>query len=375
MLKYITLFAALGAVVLAQDSLMDDLLLEQEMQLPCTPKPCVPICKPVTKYVSYGSFKLPYTENVCVDDKACLTTNAKCIATLQAAMKAAEAAEKDMIAKAKLANSAKATKANKDAAAAAKKVEEAKAKAALDAGKAAFEVAEKETATAKAALARAEAAFKAKDAVMNTRLKEFETAKAGHLTAQKAYANARGEAAKAADAYNAAVKAHCDAEAVHAAAVEHIGHGHFKKDECKKHMTCTAGALKFKSATQSGNQHGHNQATYGARSAIDGNTGSRQGIEGSWTGDFGSTKKLSELNIIWEACQCKGKGSILIDCSTDGKTWKRFASEGGWHQWGGKVSRPALKGSCDARYVRITGKKPPMQNGWMSMFEVTAKGC
>merc|ERR1711959_591090 len=268
------------------------------------------------------------------------------IATLQAAMKAAEAAEKDMIAKAKLANSAKATKANKDAAAAAKKVEEAKAKAALDAGKAAFEVAERETATAKAALARAEAAFKAKD-----------------------------EAAKAADAYNAAVKAHCDAEAVHAAAVEHIGHGHFKKDECKKHMTCTAGALKFKSATQSGNQRGHNQATYGARSAIDGNTGSRQGIEGSWTGDFGSTKKLSELNIIWEACQCAGKGSILIDCSTDGKTWKRFASEGGWHQWGGKVSRPALKGSCDARYVRITGKKPPMQNGWMSMFEVTAKGC
>merc|ERR1711959_540631 len=257
---------------------------------------------------------------------------------------------------AKLANSAKATKANKDAAAAAKKVEEAKAKAALDAGKAAFEVAERETATAKAALARAEAAFKAKDAVMNTRLKEFETAKAGHLTAQKAYANAEGEAAKAADAYNAAVKAHCDAEAVHAAAVEHIGHGHFKKDECKKHMTCTAGALKFKSAT-------------------DGNTGSRQGIEGSWTGDFGSTKKLSELNIIWEACQCAGKGSILIDCSTDGKTWKRFASEGGWHQWGGKVSRPALKGSCDARYVRITGKKPPMQNGWMSMFEVTAKGC
>merc|ERR1712139_70628 len=117
MLKYIALFAALGAVVLAQDSLMDDLLLEQDLQLPCTPKPCVPICKPVTKYVSYGAFKLPYTENVCVDDKACLTANAKCIATLQAAMKAAEAAEKDMIAKSKAANSAKATKANKDAAA------------------------------------------------------------------------------------------------------------------------------------------------------------------------------------------------------------------------------------------------------------------
>ena len=33
MLKYITLFAALGAVVLAQDSLMDDLLLEQDLQV------------------------------------------------------------------------------------------------------------------------------------------------------------------------------------------------------------------------------------------------------------------------------------------------------------------------------------------------------
>merc|ERR1712072_309264 len=176
MLKYFVLFAALSAAVRAQDNLMDD-LLEQEMELPCTPKPCVPICKPVTKYVSYGAFKLPYTENVCVDDKACLTANAKCIATLQAAMKAAEAAEKDMIAKSKAANSAKATKAQKDAAAASKKAEEAAAKKSLDGAKAAFEVAEKETATAKAASVAAAAAFAAKSKVMNTRLGEYEKAK------------------------------------------------------------------------------------------------------------------------------------------------------------------------------------------------------
>jgi len=245
MLKYFVLFAALSAAVRAQDNLMDD-LLEQEMELPCTPKPCVPICKPVTKYVSYGAFKLPYTENVCVDDKACLTANAKCIATLHAAMKAAEAAEKDMIAKSKAANSAKATKAQKDAAAASKKAEEAAAKKALDGAKAAFEVAEKETATAKAHSVAAAAAFAAKDKVMNTRLVEYEKAKAGHLNAQKAYSNAKGEAAKAADAYAAAVKAHCDAEAVHAAAVENIGHGHLKKDECKKHETGTGARLVFK---------------------------------------------------------------------------------------------------------------------------------
>ena len=211
-------------------------------QLPCTPKPCVPICKPVTKYVSYGAFKLPYTENVCVDDKACLTANAKCIATLQAAMKAAEAAEKDMIAKSKAANSAKATKAQKDAAAASKKAEEAAAKKSLDGAKAAFEVAEKETATAKAASVAAAAAFAAKSKVMNTRLGEYEKAKAGHLNAQKAYANAKGEAAEAADAYAAAVKDHCDAEAVHAKAVENIGHGHLKQDKCAKPGTRSTAA-------------------------------------------------------------------------------------------------------------------------------------
>merc|ERR1711959_396754 len=56
-----------------------------------------------------------------------------------------------------------------------------------------------------------------------------------HLEAQAAYAGAKSDAATASAAYNAAVKAHCDAEAVHAEAVEYIGHGQFKKDECKKH--------------------------------------------------------------------------------------------------------------------------------------------
>merc|ERR1711959_553995 len=88
--------------------------------LPCTPKTCKPVCKLVTKYVQYGAYKLPYQENVCAPDKKCLADAAACIAKLQAAMKAAEAAEKDMIAKAKLANSAKATSAQKAAAAAAK---------------------------------------------------------------------------------------------------------------------------------------------------------------------------------------------------------------------------------------------------------------
>merc|ERR1712036_115629 len=203
-MKYLILIAlaitAISAEILDEvaphddtTSLIDE-FLENDMQLPCTPKTCKPVCKLVTKYVQYGAYKLPYQENVCVPDKKCLADAAACIAKLQAAMKAAEAAEKDMIAKAKLANAAKATKAQKDAAAAAKK-----------------------------------------NAEMAKALAKYEAMKKLHLEAQAAYAGAKSDAATAAANYNAAVKAHCDAEAVHAEAVEYIGHGQFKKDECKKH--------------------------------------------------------------------------------------------------------------------------------------------
>merc|ERR1712093_810366 len=181
-MKYLILIAlaitAISAEILDEvaphddtTSLIDE-FLENDMQLPCTPKTCKPVCKLVTKYVQYGAYKLPYEENVCEPDKKCLADAAACIAKLQAAMKAAEAAEKDMIAKAKLANAAKATKAQKDAAAAA---------AALAAAKAAFEAAEKE------ALAD----------------------------------------------YTAAVEAHCDAEAKHAEAVKYIGHPQHEVKTCR----------------------------------------------------------------------------------------------------------------------------------------------
>jgi len=213
---------------------VDD-FLQIEMTLPCTPKQCKPVCKLVTKYVQYGAYKLPYQENVCVPDKKCLADAAACIAKLQAAMKAAEAAEKDMIAKAKLANAAKATKAQKDAAAAAKKKEEAAAASAMAAAKAAFEVAEKEAAAANAASVSAASTSKSRNADMAKALAKYEAVKKLHLAAQAAYAGAKSAAAAASAAYNAAVKAHCDAEAVHAAAVTAIGHGQFKKDECKKY--------------------------------------------------------------------------------------------------------------------------------------------
>merc|ERR1712127_208724 len=177
-------------------SLIDE-FLENDMQLPCTPKTCKPVCKLVTKYVTYGAYKLPYQENVCAPDTKCLAEKAACIAKLNAAMKAAEAAEKDMIAKSKLANAAKATKAQKDAAAAAKKKEEAAASDALAAAKAAFEVAEKEAAAANAASVSAASSSKNKNADMAKALAKYEATKKMHLEAQAAYAGAKSAAGTA----------------------------------------------------------------------------------------------------------------------------------------------------------------------------------
>merc|ERR1711959_866018 len=229
MMKYLLIALAITAIsaeildeVAPHDdttSLIDE-FLENDMQLPCTPKTCKPVCKLVTKYVQYGAYKLPYQENVCVPDEKCLADAAACIAKLTAAMKAAEAAEKDMIAKAKLANAAKATKAQKDAAAAAKKKEEAAASDAL--------------AAANAASVSAASSSKNKNADMAKALQKFEATKKLHLAAQAAYAGAKSAAAKALADYNAAVKAHCDAEALHAKAVTAIGQGHMAKSTCAK---------------------------------------------------------------------------------------------------------------------------------------------
>merc|ERR1711881_643087 len=222
MMKYLLIALAITAIsaeildeVAPHDdttSLIDE-FLENDMQLPRTPKTCKPVCKLVTKYVQYGAYKLPYQENVCVPDKKCLADAAACIAKLQAAMKAAEAAEKDMIAKAKLANAAKATKAQKDAAAAAKKKEEA--------------------AAANAASISAASSSKNKNAEMAKALAKYEAVKTLHLQAQAAYAGAKSAAAKALADYTAAVKAHCDAEAKHAEAVKYIGHPQHEVKTCR----------------------------------------------------------------------------------------------------------------------------------------------
>jgi len=253
MMKYLLL--ALAVTAISAESLSDsdapefsiDEFLDADMSLPCTPKTCVPICRPVTKYLSFGSFKLPYTENVCAPDHKCLAAAAACIKTLQAAMVDAHKKGVALEAASKAKNSAHASKASKDKAAAARKAEAAAAATALGLSKAAFEAAEKEAANAKAAKEAAAKSYAAKAAVMDTRLKSYENAQQSHKNAVAAYDGAKSAAAKAAAAYAAAVKAHCDAEAQHAAAVKNIGHGHLAQKNCEKH----AGPLTVKPVSYS----------------------------------------------------------------------------------------------------------------------------
>merc|ERR1712159_96652 len=267
MMKFIVFTLAITAIsaeFLDESGLVDDefsidefLETDSEMELPCTPKPCVPICRTVTKYMTYGSFKLPYQENVCEPDKKCLAAAAACMKTLQAAMVDADKKSKALEAASKAKNAAHATKAAKDKAAAAKKAEAAAAAKSLGLAKAAFVAAEKDAANAKAAKESAAKLYTAKAAVMDARLKSYEKAQQTHKNAVAAYDGAKSAAAKAAAAYAAAVKAHCDAEAQHAAAVKHIGHGHLAQKNCAKYSTPTTVSGTCKSGWPVGLRHSH----------------------------------------------------------------------------------------------------------------------
>jgi len=231
---------------LVDDSSIDEFLeTESEMSLPCTPKPCVPVCKLVTKYVTYGSFKMEYKENECKPDHKCLAAAAACQKKLMAAMIDADKKAKALEAASKAKNAAHASHAAKVKAANAKKAEAAAAKNSMGLAKAAFVAAEKDAANAKAAKESATKLYAAKAKVMDARLKDYEKAMQAHKNAVAAYDGAKSAAAKAAAAYEAAVKAHCDAEAQHAAAVKNIGHGHLAQKKCAKYSTpTTVGALK-----------------------------------------------------------------------------------------------------------------------------------
>merc|ERR1719434_363644 len=265
-MKYLLLALAVTAIsaqfedeaALVDDSSIDEFLeTESEMSLPCTPKPCVPVCKLVTKYVTYGSFKMEYKENECKPDHKCLAAAAACQKKLMAAMIDADKKAKALAAASKAKNGAHASRAAKVKAANAKKAEAAAAKTSMGLAKAAFVAAEKDAANAKAAKESATKLYAAKAKVMDARLKDYEKAMQAHKNAVAAYDGAKSAAAKAAAAYAAAVKAHCDAEAQHAAAVKHIGHGHLAQKNCAKYSTPTTVSGTCKSGWPVGLRHSH----------------------------------------------------------------------------------------------------------------------
>merc|ERR1719235_1732321 len=213
MMKYLLLALAVTAIsaqfedeaALVDDSSIDEFLeTESEMSLPCTPKPCTPVCKLVTKYITHGSFKMEYKENECKPDHKCLAAAAACQKKLMAAMIDADKKAKALEAASKAKNAAHASHA----------------------------------ANAKASKESATKLYAARVKTMDARLKTYEKSQQTHKNAEAAYAGAKSAAEKAAKLYAAAVKAHCDAEALHAKAVKLIGHAHMamKGKGCAKYQ-------------------------------------------------------------------------------------------------------------------------------------------
>merc|ERR1740138_998289 len=114
-MKFLLLALAVTACV-AQD--VDEFLDEStDTSLPCTITPCFPVCKPKTLYISFGSFKIPYTKNVCAQLPSCLQKNAACQALLIKTIQKAQAQEKIVKASYSAAKMAHASSAKKAAAA------------------------------------------------------------------------------------------------------------------------------------------------------------------------------------------------------------------------------------------------------------------
>jgi len=235
MMKYLLFALAVTAISAQFDSDLDAFLEEDDansMELPCTPKLCVPVCKPVTKTLSFGGFSIKYVENVCGPDAACEKANVVCMTLLNKLMQEAQAAAKVMEDKYSAAQVAKGNKATKDAAAAAAKKEEAAAKSAMDLAHATFRTSEQDAATKASNAKSATAASVKAEAKMSADLKKYESTKAAHLKAVAAHEGAKSAAAAAAAAYDKALKEHCDAEAQHAAAVKKIDHPHLAQKKC-----------------------------------------------------------------------------------------------------------------------------------------------
>merc|ERR1711871_276084 len=213
-----------------------DSFLEQSVdtELPCTIKPCFPVCKQKTLYMSFGLFKIPYRKNVCTPATSCINANKACQALLIKTIQRAQAEEKKVKASYSAAKMAHANSATRAKAAKAAKAEAAAAAKAMDAAK---KWASAKTAQYGAAVKefnQANALKNAKKKTMDAAVAQYERAKKSHLKAVAAMHSANSAAAKALADFRAKAKAHCDSEALHAQLVRSLGHAKLATKNCQK---------------------------------------------------------------------------------------------------------------------------------------------
>jgi hypothetical protein len=237
MMKFFLIALSITAV-LAEDLSVDSLLEESvDTELPCNIKPCFPVCKPKTLYISFGAFKIPYTKNVCAQLPSCLNANKACQALLIKTIQKAQAQETIVKASYSAAKMAHANSAKKAAAAKAAAAEAAAAAKALDAAK---KWAAAKEAQYGAAVREANQAISSKNArkkTMDAAVAQYEKAKKSHLEAIAAWHSAKSAAAKALKEFQAKSKAHCDSEALHSRLVHSLGHAQLATKNCKKYDT------------------------------------------------------------------------------------------------------------------------------------------
>jgi hypothetical protein len=237
MMKFFLIALSLTAVLAqdAEDMSIDSLLEESaDAELPCTIKPCFPVCKAQTLYISFGAFKIPYQKNVCAPLASCLNANKACQALLIKTIQQAQAQEKLVKSSYSAAKMAHANHAKKAAAAKAATEEAAKAAKAMDAAKSWSAAKTAQYGAAVREYNQAKATMDAKKKTMDTAVKQYQKTKTDHLDAVAAMHRANSAAAKALADFKAKAKAHCDSEALHAQLVHSLGHAQLATKNCQK---------------------------------------------------------------------------------------------------------------------------------------------
>jgi len=106
---------------------------------------------------------------------------------------------------------------------------------------------------------------------------------------------------------------------------------------------------------------------YNVGSELDGNDGTRNGCDNSYTLNLGEVRTIKETYVDWEACQCEAYGSLQFLSSVDGTTWLPYLNPS-FHQWGG-TNKQTYKTPVTAQYFRVKVTNPPALHAWFSMWE------